>query len=41
MDEESFYITCDLCETECEVVVREVDEVPAFCPMCAAPIEVD
>lgn len=40
-DEEMFFITCDLCDTECQVIVRAVDETPAFCPMCASPVEVD
>jgi hypothetical protein len=41
MEDETFYITCEVCETECELIVHDVDEIPAFCPMCAAPIEVD
>ena len=39
MEETVFDITCDMCDTHTEViVVSEVDEFPAFCPMCGEAV---
>jgi len=42
MDEYQYDITCILCNTEATVFLEDVEETPAFCPMCGSEaIEVE
>lgn len=34
MDEYSWIISCNICETETDITVYDQDEKPVFCPMC-------
>jgi rRNA maturation endonuclease Nob1 len=40
MDEVSYEIDCAVCEVVSEVVVKDNQEEPAYCPMCGSPVEI-
>lgn len=33
-EEVEFVTSCEVCESECSIVVLNVDEKPVHCPMC-------
>jgi ribosomal protein S27E len=38
MDNFGWGITCDICDTETDILVYGEDEKPVFCPMCGDDI---
>ena len=32
--EQEYYTVCEVCDTETQVLVVDVDDIPEFCPMC-------
>lgn len=40
MEEIVYELECEICDVTTEVVVKEIDEKPAFCPMCGESVEV-
>lgn len=39
MEEFTYSITCDICETSMTLKVMDVDELPNFCPMCGDEVD--
>jgi len=37
-ENETYVLECSLCETETEVLVKDCEEEPEYCPMCGVPI---
>jgi len=33
-EDETYTLECHLCETETEVLVKDCEEEPQYCPMC-------
>jgi predicted nucleic acid-binding Zn ribbon protein len=40
-DEVTYEVECEVCEVESQVVVDLDEEIPAYCPMCGSPVEVN
>ena len=38
-EDETYLLECSLCETEVEVLVKDSEEEPHYCPMCGVSIE--
>lgn len=38
-EDETYYLECHLCETETEVLVKDSQEEPQYCPMCGVAID--
>lgn len=36
MEDFNWTISCDMCDTETDITVIQMDEKPVFCPMCGA-----
>jgi predicted nucleic acid-binding Zn ribbon protein len=34
-----FILECNLCESEVEVIVKDSEEEPQYCPMCGVSIQ--
>ena len=40
MNDECVYeIQCEICEVNTVITIEEIDEKPAFCPMCGEQLE--
>tara|TARA_R100000773_G_C4204483_1_gene105813 strand:- start:625 stop:783 length:159 start_codon:yes stop_codon:yes gene_type:complete len=33
-----YWMSCDACETEVQVLVMDSNEKPVYCPMCQSPM---